>query len=92
MRILLEEPQGAEAPSFSYTAYNEAGIVIAEGGVFSSEHLTPITVDDLVSGQSFGTLAFDFSSSGGGLVTAEYSAFGRFSVELNGACTAMSTP
>ncbi len=87
LKILLEAPQGPEAPSFSYTAYSEAGVVIAEDEFFTSDHLTAIDVEDLVPGQRFGTLVFDFANAGGGLVTAAYSAFGRFSVELNGACT-----
>ena len=92
LQILVEEPQGADVPSFSYTAVNEQGTMIAEDNVVTSEHLTVVDVDAWVPGHRFGTLIFDFSSSGGGFVTARYSAFGRYSVELNGACTAMPTP
>ena len=63
------------------------GALIVENDVFASDHLIAIGVEDLVPGQRFGTLVFDFANGGGGLVTAAYSAFGRFSVELNGACT-----
>ncbi len=91
-KILLEEPQGSEMPSFTYTAYSEAGAMITTGGVASSDHLVSVAVDDLVAEQRFGTLVFDFANSASGLVTAEYSAFGRFSVELNGACLAASAP
>ncbi len=92
LRILVKQPQGASTPSFSYRAYTEAGAMIGAGDVdvFTTDHLTSIDVGDLVAGDSFGTLMFDFSSSGGGLVTAEYSAFGRFSIELNGACSSTS--
>ncbi len=91
LHVLIEEPQGVAVPSFSYTAVNEAGTIIAVDDVFTADHLTTIDVADLVPVQSFGTMIFDFSSSGGGFVTAEYSAFGRFSVELNGTCT-VTTP
>ena len=88
LQILLEEPQGSAVPSFSYAAYTEeGGTMVAEGDIFTSEHLTVIDSRDLVPGESFGSLVFDFSAAGGGFVTAEYSAFGRYSVELNGACT-----
>ena len=36
--------------------------------------------------ESFGTLVFDFTDSGGGWVSGRYSAFGRFSVDLESAC------
>ncbi len=90
LKILIETPQGEEEPSFSYEAHSEAGVLIVEDDVFTSDHLTAIDVEDLVPGQRFGTLTFDFSNADGGLVTAAYSAFGRFSVELGGAC--MSAP
>ncbi len=88
LKILLAEPLGAAEASFSYTAYDEAGTMIAGDAVFASDHLVSIAVDELVSPQRFGTLVFDFSNAGGDLVTAEYSAFGRFSVELGGGCGA----
>lgn len=88
LQILLAEPQGVSAPSFSYTAYNQAGTMLVADDFFTSDHLTALDVGDLVPSQSFGTLVFDFSNAAGGFVTAEYSAFGRFSVELNGACKA----
>ncbi len=86
LRILLEQPQGVAAPSFAWAAYDEAGALIAEDDVFTSEHLTSLDVRDLFPDPSFGSLVFDFSASGSGFVTADYSAFGRFSAELNGAC------
>ena len=90
VRVLLAEPQGAAQPSFRYTAYRESGASIFEVDVFASDHLNVFDVDALVPFQRFGTLVFDFSNSGGGFVTAEYSAFGRYSVELNAACRAPS--
>ncbi len=86
LRILLAEPRGAEEASFSYTAYDEAGTMIAGDAVFAADHLVSIAVDEWVAPQRFGSLVFDFSNAGGGLVTAEYSAFGRFTVEPGGGC------
>ncbi len=86
-RVLIDDPQGEERPSFTYTAYDEAGErVVAERERYTSDNLEIFDVDDLVGGVRFGTVVFDFSNSGGGFVTARYSAFGRFSVELNSAC------
>ncbi len=86
LRILLNRPRGAGMPSFSYTAYDEAGGLVANGNVATSAYLSVLDIAELVSGGSFGTVLFDFSGSGGGWVSAKYSAFDRFSVELNAAC------
>ncbi len=83
---MLDDPQGPGTASFHYTAYDTAGTKIADDDYFTSDHLNVIGVDQLVSGESFGTVVFDFSSSGGGFATARYSAAGRFSLELNAAC------
>ncbi len=85
LRILVDDPQ-LPGPSFSFTAYDEAGGLIAEGERDTPDNLTILNATDLAGSTSFGTIVFDFSSSGGGFVTAEYSAFGRFSLELNSAC------
>ena len=73
-------------PSFSYTAYNQAGAMVASGDFFTSNHLSVLDVEELVGDASFGTVLFDFTLSGSGWVSAKYSAFGRFSLELNAAC------
>ncbi len=86
LRILLNRPRGDEVPSFSYTAYNEAGTMVASGDYSTFDYLTVLDIGELVVGNNFGTVLFDFSSSGGGWVCAKYSAFGRFSVELGSAC------
>ncbi|MEM7351425.1 MAG: hypothetical protein AAF657_11505 [Acidobacteriota bacterium] len=85
-RVLLDDPPTDGSAAFSYTAYTDGGAMVAEGNFFSSNHLTLIEQDDLVPGQNFGTLLLDFSPSGSGWASAEYSAFGRFSLELNSAC------
>ncbi len=86
LRILLNRPRGEEAPSFSFTACDEAGTTVASGDVSTSDYLSVLDIGELVGGTDFGTVLFDFSSSGGGWASAKYSAFGRFSVELNAAC------
>jgi hypothetical protein len=86
LRILVNRPRGDQVPSFSYTAYDEAGTVLAVGDFVTSKHLVRLDIGELVAGENFGTVDFDFASSGGGWVCAKYSAFGRFSVELNAAC------
>ena len=86
LRILLDDPQGASQPSFTWTAYDEAGDLILEDAFFTSAHLASIDVSDLGFSNSFGTVVFDFSASGGGWASARYSAFGLYSVELNSAC------
>ncbi len=86
LRILLNRPQDEGEWSYSYRAYNEAGAMVASGGVSTSDYLSVLDASELGIEESFGTLLFDFLSSGGGWVSAKYSAFGRFSVEINAAC------
>ncbi len=86
LRVLLNRPRGEEVPSFSYTAYAESGTMVASGEVSTADYLSVLDVGELVVGYNFGTMIFDFSASGGGWASAKYSAFGRFSVELNAAC------
>lgn len=86
LRILVDNPQGAEEPSLTWTGYNERGDLVGDGELFTSDHLTLIAVADLGIPGRFGTVLFDFSSSGGGWVSARHSAFGLFSVELGSAC------
>ncbi|MEE8525594.1 MAG: hypothetical protein V3T72_16785 [Thermoanaerobaculia bacterium] len=86
LRILVNRPRGEDVPSVSYTAYGEDGEMVAEGELFTSEHLTVVDVTELLPGEAFGTVLFDFSNSSGGWASARYSAFGRFSLELNAAC------
>ena len=87
LRILLDRPLGETTASFSYEVYNQAGDSIASGEYFTAEHLSVVPVLDLVpGGQEFGTVVFDFAASSGGWASAKYSAFGKFSVELNSAC------
>ncbi len=85
-RILVDRPRGPELPSSTYTSYAESGDMIAQGEYFTSDHLSVIEVTELGIADPFGTVLFDFSSSGGGFVSARYSAFGLYSVELGSAC------
>lgn len=82
LRIVLDEPG-----TFTYSAYSESGEVLVERESFTaSSHLLILDLAELVTGANFGTLVFDFSTVGGGSVTAKYEAFGRFSVSMPGAC------
>ncbi len=85
-RVLVDRPLGDAGPTFSYTAYDQAGVEVAQGDFSTSNHLNVIDVADLGIADAFGTVVFDFTTAGGGFVTGKYSAFGRFSVELNAAC------
>lgn len=87
LHLLVDQPRGAGAPSLTYQILDQSGQVVKEDELFTDAHLNRVDVDDLVpGGQRFGTIVFDFSPSGTGWVSARYSAFGRFSVEMNGAC------
>ena len=87
LRILANLPRGEETPTLTYQAYSQDGEVLDTGEYFTDQHLNVLPIEDLVSGgQRFGSVRFDFTNAGGGWVGARYSAFGRFSVELNGEC------
>ena len=84
-KVLLNEPRGAGTPSFSYNAYNQSGALVGSGNFFAEEHF--MLVDRSVfATQSFGVLDVDFGNAVGGHVSATFSAFGRFSVDLSGEC------
>lgn len=86
IRIVLNRPAGMGTPSFHYTVYDEEGNNHLDMPFFTDENLLVLDAADLTENRRFGTLVFDFADSEGGWVSARYSAFGRFSVELNGAC------
>ncbi len=75
-----------EGPTMRIEIYDEAGNLLSLLEAFGDSQVLRLDIEELVSGQSFGTLVFDFSPSQGGVVTGVYSAFGRFSTELRGAC------
>ncbi len=88
LSIIVDQPNGDVAPSFTYTAYTQGGaVLVADGEFFTNTHLNIVDIEELAGmGSRFGTIVFDFSKAGGAMAVAKYSAFGRFSVELNGAC------
>ena len=86
LRMLLNDPPTDGSAAFSYTAYNGDGGMVAQGDFITDNHLVLVEQEELVPGENFGTLLLDFSPSGSGWASAEYSAFGRFSLELNSAC------
>jgi len=90
LRLLINNPQGPDpmtnSPSFTVTPLSEDGGSFPSTDVYTDKFAVTLSASDF-TGLGFGTLVFDFSNSGGGLVYGEYSAGGKFSVGLNGACT-----
>ncbi len=89
LTIYITQPRGVEAgdpPSFTVQPRDEAGA--PAGGpisVFTAAHSVELAASDLTTAD-FGSLDFDFSNSLGGVVYAEYSAHGRFSVGVASEC------
>ena len=92
LRLLLDDPPFDGSAALAYTAYADDGSIVDQGDFISSNNLLVIDQEELVPGQGFGTLVLDFGPSGSGWASAEYSAFGRFSLELNSACLQQAPP
>ena len=84
VRLYATDPQGAMAPTAMFTAYNQAGAEVDSGMLIVDDPVEIFEVADLTSTR-FGTLVVDFFA-GAGAMSAEYSAFGRFSVAVNATC------
>ncbi|MEM6793877.1 MAG: hypothetical protein AAF725_07825 [Acidobacteriota bacterium] len=85
--VLLREGVFSPQAAMTVTILDEAGNLVAEEEVAGNGYnLRKIAIEELTEDLSFGTLIFDFGGSGGGVVTGRYSAFGRFSTEVNGVC------
>jgi len=93
LHFLLGNPRGPDVmtdpPSFTVTPYDEDGNALAQIDVFTGDFMLEFPADAFTpfTNTKFGTLVIDFSNSDGGVVYAEYSAGGKFSVGINGACT-----
>jgi len=91
LRLLINAPQGSDPvfdpPSVEVTPILEDGTLLPKTKIFTNDFAIEVTASAFTVAP-FGTLLFDFTNSGGGLVYAEYSAQGQFSVGLNGACLA----
>ena len=89
LQALINVPQGTDPavdpPSIVVSVVGEDGAAFASTDVYTDQNTLPLAASDF-TGLGFGTLIFDFTSSGGGWVYAAYSAFERFSVGLNSAC------
>lgn len=83
---MLRDPPSGGQVAFNVTIYDELGNVRGQRAVVQSSHTRQLAIEELISNLAFGTLVFDFSRSGSGVVTGSYSAFGRFSTEVQGAC------
>ncbi|MEM8996112.1 MAG: hypothetical protein AAGF23_15095, partial [Acidobacteriota bacterium] len=85
--VLLRESSGPGPAAMVVTVLDEAGNLVGERSVpRNSANVRRLAIEELDDTLDFGTLIFDFTPSGGGVVTGRYSAFGRFSTEVNGAC------
>ncbi len=85
-RVLLNQPQGPLASSFSYQVFDFNGNEVINLGFITSQHYLELDTSELNIGIPFGTVVFSFAPSAGGWVSARYSAFGQFSTEVVGAC------
>lgn len=94
LRFLIRNPRGSDdgsdPPSVTVRTYAEDGTLLDERDLFTDAQAFELTAGVFTT-ESFGTLVFDFANSGGGVVYGEYSADGKFSVGLNGACTVHSS-
>ncbi len=85
--VVVDQPQGDVKSTYSYEAYRQDGTLLGSGDYFTNKHFEVIAAQEFAGmGNNFGTVVFDFSKAGGGRVIGQYSAFGRFSVEVAGAC------
>ena len=85
LHVLVDRPQSASEPAFSYTIYDESGMVVDQGDYVTDDHLNLVQLSDWTAVR-FGTVVLDFTASEGGWAAANYSAFGLFSVELPSQC------
>jgi len=77
---------GGDPASFTVQAYDEAGNAIgAPTAVKTTQHSLEFDYSTF-TGLDFGTLKFNFTNSAGGVVYAEASTQGRFSVGVSGQC------
>ena len=88
--VYLTQPRGADTtndpPSFTVQAIDEAGAPLgAPQPIWTSDHALDLAASDFAD-TGFGNLRFDFTESLGGIVYAEYSAEGRFSVGVAAQC------
>lgn len=82
--VVLRDPPDSGAV-MTVTALDEEGNLLTQVEIDDRSQVQRIPIEAVIPA-SFGSLVFDFSASQGGVVTASYSAFGRFSTELRGAC------
>lgn len=85
LRLFSSRPQGDGTPTARFTVYNEAGDRVDSGELFVDEQIEILNARDLTPVR-FGTLELQYLE-GGGSLSVEYSASGRFSVAMNATCT-----
>ncbi len=89
LTVWIDNPRGTgggDPPSFSVQAYDEAGNLVGSPvNIKTISHSLRFNYSTF-TGLDFGTLKFNFSNSGGGVVYAEASTQGRFSIGVSGQC------
>jgi len=84
LRLYASDPQGALVPTATFTVYNEAGAMLDNVPIMLTDAVTVVDSTELTATR-FGTLDIELVE-GGGALSVEYSAFGRFSVAMNATC------
>lgn len=90
LRLYSTEPQGEVGPTATYTVFNEAGNQVGSGEFMTGDNVGIFNTSELTA-TNFGTLVVEFVQ-GGGALSVEYSAFGRFSVAMNATCVTPHEP
>lgn len=84
LKFYSTNSEGPTGPTASFRVFDESGMLVDTGTLLSDGMVESFSGDSLTS-QKFGTLEFEFVEGSGSLLV-EYSAFGRFSVAMNGNC------
>lgn len=88
LTFLIDQPQGispGDLPTAFIRSFDEAGNPGPEIDFFTTENSATFPVS-LIGLSGFGVIEIDFDQTTG-VVIAEYSALGQFSVAMNGTCT-----
>lgn len=90
LHVMLNAPQGtnvqADPASVVVRPIDEAGNALPAAAIYTDAFSFSLEAEAITAAK-FGTFVLDFTNSNGGVVFGEYSAGGRFSVGMNGACT-----
>ena len=84
VRLYASDPQGELEPTAGFAVHDEDGNLTDSGALLTGQ---PVSIFDssVLTDTQFGILDLELFA-GGGSISVEYSAFGRFSVSMNGNC------